>query len=313
MIAGVIDMKFQEQDIRRGFFQGWYLKHQGEEGSLAVIPAVHKDRNGQCTASIQVITPEMAKTVFYPGQSFQNWRDGFQVRVGESWFSSEGIHLDVRDRDFTVQGDVQYGMMTPLPRDIMGPFQKIPGLQCRHGVLSMGHQLQGGLWLNGRRMDFKGGTGYIEMDQGRSFPRRYLWTQCSWDERQKVSLMLAIAHIPLPLGGFTGCICSLLHAGTFYRLATYQGVKIERWSGQGAVVRQGNRKLAVELLRDRPQTLSAPQGGSMSRVVDESLCALVRYRFWKGEQLVFDHTDSRASFEYANWTAGEKHRILGPS
>ena len=43
----------------------------------------------------------------------------------------------------------------------------------------------------------------------------------------------------------------------------------------------------------------APERGSMSRVIRESLCARVRYRFWEGERLVFDHEDDRASFEYA--------------
>lgn len=297
----------------RGYFCGWYLKHQGPEGALAVIPAVHTDRSGRKTASIQVITPETARQFSYPGQSFQRWREGFQVRLGNSWFSEDGIHLDVEDGTFSLKGDLRYGAMTPLPWDIMGPFCHVPGLQCRHGVLSMAHRLEGGLWIDGRLVDFTGGTGYIETDRGRSFPKTYLWTQCVWNQRQNVSLMLAIAHIPMPVGGFTGCICSILHAGTFYRLATYQGVKIERWSQQGAAIRQGPLRLEVELLEGNGQTLNAPKAGDMTRTVDESLCAAVRYRFWKERELLFDHTDLQASFEYANWTDRRKHRFFGDS
>lgn len=306
-------MKFEEHMASRGRFRGWYLKHQGQEGALAVIPALHTDRSGQCTASIQVITPDQARLFSYPGKSFQTWKDGFQVRVGNNWFSSEGVHLDLADGTFSVQGDLQYGAITPLPWDIMGPFRLVPGLQCRHGVLSMGHRVEGGLFVNGELVDFSGGMGYIEADRGRSFPKTYLWTQCIWNERQNGSLMLAIAHIPMPVGGFTGCICAIEHAGSFYRLATYQGAKIETWSAKGAVIRQGGLRLEAELLEQRPQPLSAPSAGAMSRRVDESLCAMMRYRFWKDEALLFDHTDRQASFEYANWGQEKKHRMFGAS
>ena len=38
----------------------------------------------------------------------------------------------------------------------------------------------------------------------------------------------------------------------------------------------------------------------MERTIHESLCAKVRYRFWHGKELLFQHTDSHASFEYAS-------------
>ena len=56
---------------------------------------------------------------------------------------------------------------------------------------------------------------------------------------------------------------------------------------------------AVELLEERSRPLKAPVLGDMSRTIHESLSAVVRYRFWEGDRLLFDHTDSRSSFEYA--------------
>ena len=47
-------------------------------------------------------------------------------------------------------------------------------LQCSNGVISMGHSLKGTLELNGRSLDFSNEIGYIETDQGRSFPSAYL-------------------------------------------------------------------------------------------------------------------------------------------
>ena len=164
----------------------------------------------------------------------------------------------------------------------------------------MGHSLQGTLVLNGEQLDFSDGIGYIETDRGRSLPSIYLWTQCLWDGPERSSLMLATATIPLPMGGFTGCICSVFYCGREYRLATYRGAKIEEWSPSGAIIRQGKYRLETELLKERKHALRAPVEGRMERTIHESLCAEVRYRFWRGQDLLFQHTDSYASFEYSS-------------
>lgn len=111
--------------------------------------------------------------------------------------------------------------------------------------------------------------------------------------------MLSIASIPLGRLHFTGCICAIVLDGKEYRLATYQGVRILNWSSKGASLHQGKYRLEVELLGQKAQPLRAPSDGNMSRTIHESLCARVRYRFWQGNELLFDHTDDSASFEHA--------------
>lgn len=135
---------------------------------------------------------------------------------------------------------------------------------------------------------------------GRSFPSDYLWTQCAWREPQHGSLMLSIATIPLAGGSFTGCICAVLYHGREYRLATYRGVRIKYWSNSGAMICQGKYRLAVDVLEEQGRPLRAPVEGAMGRMIHESLCAKLRYRFWIGENLLFEHIDHRASFEYAD-------------
>ena len=112
--------------------------------------------------------------------------------------------------------------------------------------------------------------------------------------------MLAIATIPLPVGSFIGCICSIFYRGQEYRLATYWGARIEKWSSSGAFIRQGKYRLEVELLNERRQALRAPVEGCMERTIHESPCAKVRYHFWHGKDLLFQHTDENASFEYSS-------------
>ena len=283
------------------YFEGWYFKHQNPQGqTLALIPAFHIDREGRRTASLQVISKDQAWWLEYSETQLKVYQRLFQVQIGQSSFGHQGINLHIQQDNLSLCGSLHYGPFTALRSDIMGPFRFFAGMQCAHGVISMGHSLSGTLELNGEHLDFSDGIGYIETDRGRSFPTKYLWTQCLWDGPDQGSLMLAIATIPLPVGGFTGCICSVLYRGREYRLATYRGVKIEARSSSGAVIRQGRYRLEAELLSERRQPLRAPVEGRMERTIHESLCAEVRYRFWHGDSLLFQHTDSNASFEYSS-------------
>ena len=291
---------FHGADQTGPYFEGWYLKHQNKSGqTLALIPALHIDSAGRRTASLQVISNRGTWWLEYPGAQFQADRKRFQVRVGQASFSCQGVSLHVEQNGLSLHGALRYGPFTTLRSDIMGPFRLFAGMQCSHGVLSIGHSLQGTLVLNGAPFDFSNGLGYIETDRGRSFPSAYLWTQCLWDGPERGSLMLAAATVPLPIGGFTGCICSVFYRGREYRLATYHGAKLEEWSSTGAVIRQGKYRLQAELLEAQGQALHAPVEGRMERTIHESLCARVRYCFWRGKELLFQHTDPYASFEYS--------------
>lgn len=283
------------------YFEGWYLKHQTEEGAaLALIPALHIDPAGRRSASLQVVAEGQSWWLEYPAAEFAASEAKFRIRLGRSLFTREGIRLDIRREDLSLQGALGYGPFTPLRSDIMGPFRFLPGMECTHGVISMGHALEGSLRLNGRLLNLSGGLGYIETDRGRSFPDAYLWTQCAWTEARHSSLMLSVASIPLPAGSFTGCICAVLLDGREYRLASYHGARVERWDATGAVLRQGKYRLEAALLAEQGCPLRAPDQGSMHRLIRESLRANVRYRFWEGEKLLLDHTDPNASFEYAD-------------
>ena len=282
------------------YFEGWYLKCQTREGeALALIPAFHIDGEERRSASLQVLADGGSWWLEYPAGEFQASEAPFQVRVGQNIFSDSGVWLCIRREGLSLHGVLRSGAFWPLHSDIMGPFRFLPGMECVHGVLSMGHSLEGTLTLNGRRMDFAGGTGYVETDRGRSFPSAYLWAQCAWGGPAASGLMLAVAAVPMGPVGFTGCICAVRYEGREYRLATYCGARVEGWDAGGAVIRQGKYRLAAELLEGRGRPLRAPAQGVMGRTIHESLRSSMRFRLWQGERLLLDHTDSWASFEYA--------------
>lgn len=230
---------------RRRYFEGWYFKQQGAEETVALIPALHVDGRGRASASLQVIAGALSHSVPFDARSFSAERDRLAIRLGNSVFSEHGCELDVDAPGCSVRGKLSYGPLTPPDGDIMGPFRFAPGMECRHSVFSVRHRVDGELEVNGRRMRFEDGSGYIEGDRGTSFPRRYLWTQCNWEDN---SLMLSVAEIPYLGARFTGLTGFVFFGGREYRVATYRGAKLPLICGGAAVVRQGPLALSVELL-----------------------------------------------------------------
>lgn len=162
-------------------FEGWYFKHQKGDDMVAFIPgrAVSGD-------FIQLISREGARQFQVSDLTVCNG----MIQADRCWFSSQGCHIELPG----ISGEIVYGPLAPLCSDIMGPFRFFP-MECRHGVLSMAHTLQGSVRMDGYVHSFEGGLGYVEKDSGTSFPRSYLWMQCN-DFPSACSIMISIAHIP---------------------------------------------------------------------------------------------------------------------
>lgn len=126
----------------KGTFYGWYMKCQSDSQTFAVIPAVHQSRK-VCTCSIQMIMGDNTWNVIFPPEIFR--RQGRNLRIGENEFGQNGLKLKIRVPGFTVNGKLDFGTLSPLRYDIMGPFAVIPFLECRHSVWSMRHTVNGTL------------------------------------------------------------------------------------------------------------------------------------------------------------------------
>jgi hypothetical protein len=192
---------------------------------------------------------------------------------------------------------IDFGTFDALKSNIMGPFRYILNMECVHNIVSMTHSLNGKLELGDKVYDFYGGLGYIEGDRGKSFPTSYLWSQCLWDD---CSIFMSVAKINVFKYLLSGCICIIKLNGREYKLATYRGAKIIRWSGKDVCLNQGEYRLEIQLQEQLMQQLRAPSLGDMKRSVQESVCAKVRYRFWKRDELLLDRLSSVASYEFSD-------------
>lgn len=273
-------------------FYGWYMKCQSDTKTLAVIPAIHHTKQ-KSACSIQIITDDSVETATFPGEAFLRKRKS--ISIGKNYFTPKGMRLSVNTPDLSVKGTLQFGPLTPLKYDIMGPFALIPFMECRHHVWSMRHTVRGTVYVNEQKYSFQNAWGYWEGDSGRSFPKEYAWTQCLFPQG---SLMLSVADIPMAGTHFTGIIGIVLWKGREYRLATYLGARAVTIKNGILRIVQNDMRLEVRLLKKASQPLKAPVMGNMTRTIHESAACTAYYCFQKAGNTLFSFESSQASFEY---------------
>jgi tocopherol cyclase len=277
---------YQGGSRRRRYFEGWYLKMVDAAGAhpLALIPGVSFSENGSVSqAFVQLVRPGGASRYFaFGSDDFSFDRSVFSIALGANTFGTRGLTVDLRDELGGVRGEVRFGDWTPWPvtwlsPGVMGPFRFVPRMECYHGVLSMDHSLSGSLEVDGTRLDFDGGRGYVEKDWGRSFPSSWVWTQSNHFDSPGVSVSASVARIPWLTGAFTGHIAGMLLDGELHRFTTYTGAELAcletRPGSADFVLRDSHEELELHVEGAATTELRAPTLGAMSARADEALGA----------------------------------------
>jgi len=274
-------------------FEGYYIKCNNNETAIAVIFGRAKSKSEK-KAFIQVITPDKTYNAEYNYDDFVLIKEPFILSIGPNKVSFESMSVKIDN----IEGNVTFGEFTPIRYDIMGPFKYFPFMECRHTIVSMHHTVSGDFSVDGQSINFENGTGYIEGDRGKSFPKKYFWTQYNNNE---ISISASCAKIPYLGMRFTGTICIVHHEGHEYRLATYLGARLKEFTANRLVVKQGKKRLEVEVLTpdENMQQLAAPTHGKMTRTITESIQTTVRYRFIIKGKTLFDTTSTQAAYEYS--------------
>jgi tocopherol cyclase len=290
------------------WFEGWYFKHCVSGRVLSLIPGEAADASGRKTAFLQVISSEGSHFYRFPHREYRADPEHCVILLGDSFFSRSGIRLSVHRDGADLEGAVAYSNPQPIRRTrlcptAMGPLAYLPLLECRHDIVSLSHGLSGSLTVNGERIAFDGGTGYIEKDAGRSFPEAWLWYQCCGFEHPGDSAMVAAASVQLGALRFPGLLCIFRAAGEEHRLATYLGGRVTLLEKRGGRVfleaRQRDYRLRLRVTPSAGQFLLAPALGDMRRGIREYPCCDSRILLTKGERVLLNGTGGCAGFEWS--------------
>ncbi len=294
-------MKFLDKRTNHTYFKGWYFKHQSPDYSIAFIPALFVDEQGQRCAVLQIIENEKSWQIQYPIDEFKYSLNSLDIKIGNSYFSRDGIKIDIQDNQLYIQAEMTYSLNIELNRHIMGPFQFLPKMQCFHQVYSRAHFIYGDIIVNDVTHSFRGDIGYIEGDEGNSFPSHYSWMHAALNHDGYInSMMVAIAHIPYWKIQFQGITAFLCIDHKEILLATYLGAKVKKVEEHRFVIKQRNYTLEVECLKKCPVQLSAPDKGSLTRTIHENIRAMLHIRLMNKHMVIFDKIIENASYEYVN-------------
>eukprot|EP00037_Helgoeca_nana_P002629 m.35011 g.35011 ORF g.35011 m.35011 type:complete len:437 (+) comp12733_c0_seq1:48-1358(+) len=323
-----------------GFFEGWYYKCVTTAGrTVVLIPGGIYGSGGNKTFAFVILAdpsaerPEDRVQLFeYPIDELVSTKGPngqWSVRVGQSVFSPDAVSVRLLDPvtnasvvhgDIRLENSIRWPASILLP-DVMGWFAWLPGMECRHGVVSLDSDVVGEMKIRGKAVGFTGGgKAYVEKDWGSAFPRTWLWCQSNHficDEetpgpwcQQSATLLLSIASIPFPsneveIFRFRGFLGGLRVGDTLYRFATYSGAVIERFEAtqRGAAtvsIRTPQHRLEVWALGDMETAalLHGPTpGGRFEPFVHEMLGAELKVRLTR-------RSDGKVIFEAVGQHAG---------
>ena len=301
---------FQGNLNNKRYFEGWYFKHvsANREHVFSFIPGISLTKKNK-HAFIQFINGITGETAYvsYPLSDFRYSEKNFEVWVGDSCFSGEGIKLRINSPELKANGDIGYFNSVKYPSTvfspgIMGWYSFVPFMECKHGIGSVLHHLTGSISLNEKETDFSNGTGYIEKDWGTSFPESWIWLHCNTFDEPDCSFTFSVAKIPWLGSFFIGHICFLYVKGKFYLFATYNKSRIMRLQLSGneleIELQRKNYVLQIKGTRKRSGNLKAPATGEMNRVIKESIDSAVAVTLKKTDNgIIFSSKGERAGME----------------
>ncbi|MFK8102166.1 MAG: tocopherol cyclase family protein [Saprospiraceae bacterium] len=295
---------------RKRFFEGWYYKivNEKEDRAFAFIPGIAMDEQGKQQAFVQVLDGKKMKAAYheFAAKDFVPEAGKFELSIGANYFSRRTLRLALPD----VWGELNFIGQVPWSSSwyspgIMGPFSFVPFMQCYHGILSMDHQIEGQLTIEGVEIDFTGGRGYLEKDWGHSFPSAYIWMQSNHFKTPGISLKASVAKIPWMGTSFVGFIAGIWLQDRLIEFTTYNFTRLRRsFADQEEVVLHlENRHYRLQIRADREAAtqLASPIIGFMEGRVEESMTAKLEVELFdkKTKQLILQDVGRNAGLEVA--------------
>jgi len=273
------------------YFEGWYLKHQANGKTIALIPGIAKDG-----PFIHIVTNK--KSWFIKFAESEYFKTDECILIGNNIFSLNGISIDINRPEIKISGEIIYKNTTPIKNDIMGPFRFFP-MECKHLIKSMIHDLTGQLTIDNEVYDFNGGKGFIEGDSGTSFPSAYTWVHANdFNVEKNISIVAAVAKIPFYGLKFWGCICVVMIDSKEYRLATYKNVKILLAEKNKIRLKQGKYILDITIDSSGGHWLPAPRRGIMDNLILEDLSCPAHFKFTYEDKIIFEGESTQTSYEF---------------
>lgn len=301
---------FQGNLKKKNYFEGWYFKNVSSDLQhvYSFIPGIALTEKDQ-HAFVQVINGITGKTdyVTYPLDQFSWEPKKVYLKIGKSVFTDNYIDLKIDTGNIKVDGHIDFKNNVKYPKSLLSPgimgwYSFVPFMECKHGIVSVNHDLTGIINTNDESVDFSGGKGYIEKDWGTSFPEAWIWIQANNFNNRNSSFTFSVAKIPWRGKFFIGFIAFLYFNNRFIIFSTYNNSSIE-YINQSAnsidlLMKNHEMSLKIRAVKSTFGELMAPVSGDMSRRIKESIDSEVTLSLYnRKDELVYTDSSKRAGLE----------------
>ena len=213
----------------------------------------------------------------------------------------------MNSENINLSGYVDYHNIIKYPRSLLSPgimgwYSFVPYMECKHGIVSVNHELKGKIIFNGNSIDLNEGKGYIEKDWGTSFPEAWIWIQSNNFSNHETSFSFSLAKIPWLGRFFMGFISFLYLNRKFYLFSTYNKsviTDIEHDNTSITVTLKNNSAvLKARVVKNIFGELRAPASGDMSRRIKESIDSTIDLSLHDNDgKLIYEDSGKRAGLE----------------
>lgn len=311
--------QFQGWGKTKKYFEGWYFKvvNEDESKAFAFIPGIAMDERGNKNAFIQLLDGKKKTALYHKFDIslFIPSAKKFLVEIGNNRFSEQQLLLNLPG----ATGELNFtgNIIWPKPfysPGIMGPYAFVPFMECYHGIVSMDHRINGELEIDGEKINFNNGRGYIEKDWGRSFPSAYFWLQTNHFSEAGISVKASVAKIPWIRNSFVGFIAGVWLKDKLIRFTTYNNSVLKKSFADAdkleLVMENKNYKLEILAHRDKATALASPILGLMDGRIEESMTAKTEVLLYdkRYKKIILDDTGRNSGLE----VAGKIDEIMMP-
>jgi hypothetical protein len=301
---------FQGSLKKKRYFEGWYFKHVSKDlnNVFSFIPGI-SITDDDPHSFIQVINGITGKTSYitYPLNEFMWEKNKLYLKIGASVFTDKFIDLNLENEGIKVSGRLEYSNIVKYPKTfispgIMGWYSYIPFMECKHGIVSVNHNVSGILKIDNDIIDMNEGKGYIEKDWGSSFPESWIWIQSNNFNNTDTAFTFSVARIPWLGKSFPGFISFLYFDKRFFLFSSYNKSLLQNINYDGKTLSftlmNNDSALNVTAVKNKSGELLAPVSGKMSRRIKESIDSFITINLYdRHNNLIYNDSAQRAGLE----------------
>ena len=274
------------------FFEGWYFKIVDKDNKykFAFIPGIDLDKKSKSSyCFIQIVDGYNLEYNYlsFNVSKFKFNNTNFNINITSNIFSLNHLELNLEyinksnNTSRSIKGILRFTNTQKWPDNLINPgsmgfYNYISFMECYSQVCLVNSSIKGSLLIDGKNIDFTGGSIYVEKNWGKSFPTSWIWIQINNFREKSTSVTCSLGKFPFLITNFTGFLIGVTGKNKFYKFTTMNLSKIQIKKYNNDICLTTYNKKYILLLKtyskkDNFVLCMGPKDGHMVPLVNETI------------------------------------------